>query len=102
MQEAEEPGRLNLGPLAAQGRRGVDLVEVFGATDSLSIVLLDGGHVIFDSVTTDAVEIAGQFAAGPEYGESENTVAILADEGIRYVCDWPNDDQPYPMKTPHR
>ena len=37
---------------------------------------------------------------GPEYGESENTVALLADEGIRYVCDWPNDDQPYPMKTP--
>ena len=37
---------------------------------------------------------------GPEYGESENTLALLADEGIRYVCDWPNDDQPYPMKTP--
>ena len=36
---------------------------------------------------------------GPEYGESENTVAILADEGIKYVCDWPNDEQPYPMKT---
>ena len=36
---------------------------------------------------------------GPEYGESENTVNILADEGIQYVCDWPNDEQPYPMKT---
>ena len=41
---------------------------------------------------------AGWF--GAEYGESENTVAILADEGFQYVCDWPNDDQPYPMHTP--
>ena len=37
---------------------------------------------------------------GPEFGESENTAAILADEGMSYVCDWPNDDQPYPMNTP--
>ena len=36
---------------------------------------------------------------GPEYGESTLTPSILAGEGIRYVCDWPNDDQPYPMKT---
>ena len=37
---------------------------------------------------------------GPEYGESQRTVALLADEGVRYVCDWPNDDQPYAMKSP--
>lgn len=36
---------------------------------------------------------------GPEYGESARTTATLAGEGIHYVCDWPNDDQPYPMKT---
>ena len=37
---------------------------------------------------------------GPEYGESARTTAILADEGIRYVCDWPNDEQLYRMNTP--
>ena len=34
---------------------------------------------------------------GPEYGESTRTPGLLAAEGIRYVCDWPNDEQPYQM-----
>jgi peptidoglycan/xylan/chitin deacetylase (PgdA/CDA1 family) len=37
---------------------------------------------------------------GPEYGESTRTPQLLAQAGIRYVCDWGNDDQPYPMKAP--
>jgi peptidoglycan/xylan/chitin deacetylase (PgdA/CDA1 family) len=37
--------------------------------------------------------------AGPEYGESARTPQLLADAGIRYVCDWANDEQPYRMKT---
>ncbi|MCH8827801.1 MAG: polysaccharide deacetylase family protein [Chloroflexi bacterium] len=36
---------------------------------------------------------------GPEYGESARTPQLLADAGIRYVCDWTNDEQPYPMTT---
>jgi allantoinase len=36
---------------------------------------------------------------GPEYGESERTPAILAELGVRYVLDWPNDEQPYLMNT---
>lgn len=36
---------------------------------------------------------------GPEYGESSRTPGLLAQAGIRYVCDWVNDEQPYPMKT---
>ena len=36
---------------------------------------------------------------GPEYGESARTPQILAQAGIRYVCDWTNDEQPYPLKT---
>lgn len=36
---------------------------------------------------------------GPEYGESVQTPQLLAEAGIRYVCDWVNDDQPYRMKT---
>lgn len=37
---------------------------------------------------------------GPEYGESKRTPAVLADMGIKYLCDWPNDEQPYRMKVP--
>ena len=37
---------------------------------------------------------------GPEFGESARTPGLLAEAGVRYVCDWANDEQPYPMKTP--
>ena len=37
---------------------------------------------------------------GPEYGESARTPQLLAQAGIRYVCDWTNDEQPYQMKVP--
>jgi allantoinase len=36
---------------------------------------------------------------GQDYGESERTPKLLADAGLDYVLDWPNDDQPYPMKV---
>jgi allantoinase len=36
---------------------------------------------------------------GPEYGESERTPQLLAQAGIRYVCDWTNDEQPYALHT---
>ena len=37
---------------------------------------------------------------GPEYGESARTPQLLAEAGIRYLCDWANDEQPYPLNTP--
>jgi hypothetical protein len=37
---------------------------------------------------------------GPEYGESRRTPSLLAEAGVRYVCDWLNDEQPYRMTTP--
>ena len=37
---------------------------------------------------------------GPDFHETVNTPAVLAAEGIRYVCDWSNDEQPYTMKVP--
>ena len=37
---------------------------------------------------------------GPEYGESERTPRLLGEAGISYVCDWANDEQPYPLKVP--
>jgi peptidoglycan/xylan/chitin deacetylase (PgdA/CDA1 family) len=37
---------------------------------------------------------------GPESGESTRTPRVLAACGIRYVCDWVNDEQPYTFKVP--
>jgi allantoinase len=34
---------------------------------------------------------------GPEYSASVRTPELLARAGFRYVCDWPNDEQPYSM-----
>jgi len=52
----------------------------------------------------DAVASVGGSAPvgwfGPEYGESTRTPQLLAEAGVRYVCDWPNDEQPYPMHAP--
>ncbi len=36
---------------------------------------------------------------GPAMAETFDTPDILAEEGIQYVMDWMNDDQPYPMKV---
>ncbi|HVL55767.1 MAG TPA: polysaccharide deacetylase family protein [Burkholderiaceae bacterium] len=36
---------------------------------------------------------------GPEYGQSANTPALLAELGVSYQLDWPNDEQPYRMTT---
>lgn len=52
----------------------------------------------------DTIErVAGQRPLGwlgPDYGESTRTVRLLSEMGVRYVCDWPSDDQPYRMKVP--
>jgi len=36
---------------------------------------------------------------GPGLAETFDTPDILAEEGIEYVCDWVNADQPYPMNV---
>ena len=44
----------------------------------------------------------GQDIAGwmsPARSESANTPRLLAEAGLRYLCDWVNDDMPYPMHT---
>ncbi len=48
---------------------------------------------------TEATGVAPVGWMGPEYGESERTPGLLGEAGIRYVCDWANDEQPYPLKT---
>lgn len=37
---------------------------------------------------------------GPEQSESLRTPFLLDALGFKFVCDWPNDDQPYAMDTP--
>ncbi len=53
--------------------------------------------------SVQAVERAtGQKPAGwmgVEYSESVRTPNLLAAAGIWYVCDWPNDEQPYKMRV---
>ena len=36
---------------------------------------------------------------GPGLSETWETLDLLAEEGIEYVSDWVNDDQPYEIKT---
>jgi len=53
--------------------------------------------------TTEIIETAtGARPAGwlgVDSGESPNTPQYLAEAGYGYLLDWPNDDQPYVMKT---
>lgn len=53
--------------------------------------------------TLDTIErVSGQRPVGwlgPGLAETWNTLDYLAEGGIRYVCDWVNDEQPYTMQT---
>jgi peptidoglycan/xylan/chitin deacetylase (PgdA/CDA1 family) len=48
--------------------------------------------------------VAGQPVTGwlsPANGESPRTLDLLASAGVQYVCDWVNDELPYPVQTKH-
>jgi peptidoglycan/xylan/chitin deacetylase (PgdA/CDA1 family) len=48
--------------------------------------------------------LSGQPVTGwlsPARSESPHTLDLVAAEGIEYVCDWVNDDMPYPVRTAH-
>ncbi|MEO0617134.1 MAG: polysaccharide deacetylase family protein, partial [Pseudomonadota bacterium] len=36
----------------------------------------------------------------PAKSQSKNTPALLVENGIEYMCDWINDDLPFPFRTP--
>lgn len=61
----------------------------------------DEKEYISESIATltQATGAAPQGWMGPEYGESPRTPQLLAEAGIKYICDWANDEQPYPMKS---
>ncbi len=68
-------------------------------------------HLVEDQreVIRKSIETIRQFTGKPPRGwlgpgltETWETLDILAEEGIDYVSDWVNDDQPYEMKTTAR
>jgi len=81
------------------GRLGWELVG-HNQTNALRLTEMDGSQER-DAVraTIDRIEAAsgkrpvGWLGAG--LAETWNTLDYLAEAGIRYVCDWVNDDQPY-------
>src|SRR6516164_5392549 len=81
------------------GRLGWELVG-HNQTNALRLTEMDGLQER-DAVraTIDRIETAsgkrpvGWLGAG--LAETWNTLDYLAEAGIRYVCDWVNDDQPY-------
>jgi peptidoglycan/xylan/chitin deacetylase (PgdA/CDA1 family) len=56
---------------------------------------------IADSVAAveraSSVQPRGWF--GQDHGESERTPRLVAEAGLDYIADWPNDEQPYWMTT---
>lgn len=47
-------------------------------------------------------QATGQSVAGwlsPSKSQSENTPDLLQANGVRYMCDWINDDMPFPFRT---
>ncbi|MEM8987821.1 MAG: polysaccharide deacetylase family protein [Pseudomonadota bacterium] len=47
--------------------------------------------------TASGGNVAGWLS--PARSESENTLKLLAEAGVQYICDWVNDDMPYAMTT---
>ncbi len=73
-----------------------------GQTNALRINEMDGEReraAIFDALAViekvSGVRPVGWL--GPGLAETWHTLDILHEAGIRYVCDWVNDDQPYRM-----
>jgi peptidoglycan/xylan/chitin deacetylase (PgdA/CDA1 family) len=60
------------------------------------------------AVIRDSIQIISKFTGkkpkgwlGPGLTETWETLDLLAEEGIEYVSDWVNDDQPYAIRTTH-
>jgi peptidoglycan/xylan/chitin deacetylase (PgdA/CDA1 family) len=71
------------------------------ATRMLTSKLSEAEERAFIASSLDGVERAtGTRPAGwigQDFGESTRTPQLLAEAGLGYVVDWPNDDQPYRM-----
>ncbi len=74
-----------------------------GAVDVVPFVALRNAPIAtaVDWSVQFAEEVARRFEV-PVYlfAESARTPPLLAEAGIRYLCDWPNDEQLYAMTVP--
>lgn len=62
----------------------------------------DAERQVIETVLGTIEQATGQRPRGwlsPALTETFNTPDLLAEAGVRYVSDWVNDDQPYPMKV---
>ena len=86
-------------------QRGCELVGHGVAASQLITSKLsedDEAEIITDCLDT-LEKLSGNRPSGwfsPEGVESSRTPELLAAAGVNYVCDWPNDEQPYKMTTP--
>jgi allantoinase len=87
--------------IAEATRLGWELMG-HGQTNALRINEMDSAQersAIFAAI--DRIERASGHRPigwlGPGLAETWDTLEHLSDAGIRYVCDWVNDDQPYTM-----
>jgi peptidoglycan/xylan/chitin deacetylase (PgdA/CDA1 family) len=68
---------------------------------------LDMGHLHYEGMRDEkgvietSLSILGKVRGwlSPAKSESSNTLGLLKDAGIEYVCDWVNDDMPYRMSN---
>ncbi len=76
---------------------GVDMNHIHhgGMDKAVEAQQIEDALVMLEKYTGE--KPSGWFS--PARSESENTLALLADHGIDYVCDWVNDDMPYDMTT---
>lgn len=82
--------------------------EIIGHGLDMNAVSYGGmDRAVEENNTKQALDVlfkkSGQEVTGwlsPARSQSENTLEILAQNGIAYCCDWVNDDMPYTMNTP--
>lgn len=71
-------------------------------SESLSKLSLEDEKDVVHTVLTTIEKATGKRPRGwlgPGLAETFNTPDVLAEEGVVYVGDWNNDDQPYPLKV---
>jgi len=82
--------------------RGCELVGHGVAASRLITARMseDEERATIDRAVAAVRSLTGQVPAGwfsPEGAESARTPGLVAEAGVRYLCDWPNDEQPYAM-----
>ena len=84
----EEAGRLGWELIGHNQTNALRLTEMDAAEERKAL------HATIDRIeAASGKRPVGWLGAG--LGETWNTLDYLAEAGIRYVCDWVNDDQPY-------